>query len=315
MPENKPLVTCVITSYKRNKETVRRALDSVLSQTYAPLEILIIDDNRGEGSEVYSGALRELSEGRENVTVIKTENGHGAQRARNTGIENAKGKYVAFLDDDDEWLPEKTAVQVELLENNPEAGLSYSRGYLIDNTFDPPRIGQFIRGENLTFDELLLSDRIGTTTQAVIPKTVFEKVGMFDEALPARQDYEMWLRITREYKSIWSPQLLYRYYKEKGKEQLSHNWEKCVKGYEIIYDKYREDIEKSRGARFNFVFHIAHHLMEGANVTGDRQLKKRAVKKYAEAFVISPYLFLVQGSYVIRKVRRKIKAFFIRIKN
>ncbi len=102
MEKENPLVTCVITSYKRDKETVKRALDSVISQTYRPLEVLIIDDNRGEKAEEYSKGLQEIAEASDLVQVLKTENGHGAQRARNTGIEHAGGKYVAFLDDDDE---------------------------------------------------------------------------------------------------------------------------------------------------------------------------------------------------------------------
>ena len=310
-----PLVTCVITSYKRDKETVKRALDSVLSQTYSPLEIFIIDDNRGEGAEEYSRGLREIAKGKENIRVIKTERGNGAQRARNTGIEKAQGKYIAFLDDDDEWLPEKTGIQVKLLEENPDAGLCYAKGYLIDNTFNPPRIGCFKRGEDLKYEDLLLSDRIGTTTQAVIPKAVFEKVGMFDESLPARQDYEMWLRITKEYRTVWSKEILYKYYKEPGNDQTSHKWEKCLKGYELIHEKYRQDIDKNSSAKFNFVVHTAHHLMEGASATGDRSLKLRAVKEYIRSFFISPVAFLTQGKYFFRTVWRKIKFFLKRLRN
>ncbi|MCR4591442.1 MAG: glycosyltransferase [Lachnospiraceae bacterium] len=306
MDRDNPLVTCVITSYRRDKKIVERALNSVLSQNYSPLQILIIDDNRGEGAEDFSRGLLEIAEGKENVSVIKTENGHGGQRARNTGIDHAEGRYVAFLDDDDEWLPEKTAVQVALLEENPEAGLSYCKGYLIDNTYDPPRIGTFKSGDNISFEDLLKSDSIGTTTQAVIPKKVFDDVGGFDEAFPARQDYEMWLRITKKYPTAGSREILYKYYKEKGNGQVSHKWEKCVKGYELIHEKYCEDIDKSRAARFNIVFHIAHHLLEGASLTGDGKLKKQAIRDYIRSFFISPSCFMVQGFYFLRTKKRRL---------
>ena len=305
MDNTRPLVTCVITSYKRDKETVKRALDSILNQTYSPLEIFIIDDNRGEGSEEYSKALSELSGLSDKVQVIKTERGHGAQRARNTGIEHANGKYVAFLDDDDEWLPEKTEVQIGILLSNPDVGLCYSRGYLINEAFDPPKITEFKSVHNATYEDLLIEDGIGSTTQAVIPREVFDKVGMFDEKFPARQDYEMWIRIAKSYKTMGSDKCLYKYHKKPGTGQVSHKWKNCLKGHELIYEKYKEDIDKSRKAKFNVVFHEAHYLSEGANAEKDPALKLKAVFKYIEAFFTSPSRFFVQGKYRLRKIKRR----------
>ncbi len=102
---DKPLVSCVISSYKRERETVLRALRSVLAQTWADTEIIIVDDNRGEGSQEYSAILKSLEGLSEKVRVIPSEGGHGAQWARNTGIRASKGSFIALLDDDDEWLP------------------------------------------------------------------------------------------------------------------------------------------------------------------------------------------------------------------
>jgi len=307
MDDTRPLVTCVITSYKRDKETVGRALKSVLQQIYSPIEVFIIDDNRGEGSEEYSKALSELSDLSDKVQVIKTERGHGAQRARNTGIEHANGKYVAFLDDDDEWLPEKLETQVPILEGDPEVGLCYSRGYLINEAFDPPRVTEFKSVKNASYEDLLRDDGIGSTTQAVIPKVVFERVGKFDESFPARQDYEMWIRISKSYKTAGSDKCLYKYHKSKGTGQVSHKWRNCLKGHELIYEKYKEDIDRIRDAKFNVVFHVAHYLNEGANAEKDPSLKLKAVIKYLEAFFTSPSMFLVQGRYRLQKMKRNRK--------
>ena len=304
MEANDPLVSCVITSYKRDKETVGRALKSVLQQTYSPIEVFIIDDNRGEGAEEYSRGLSELQEPSGLVSVIKTEKGNGAQRARNTGIEHSNGKYVAFLDDDDEWLPEKLETQVPILEGNPEVGLCYSRGYLINEAFDPPRVTEFKSVKNASYEDLLRDDGIGSTTQAVIPRSVFDKVGMFDESFPARQDYEMWIRISKSYKTAGSDKCLYKYHKNKGTGQVSHKWKNCLKGHELIYEKYREDIDKDRDAKFNVVFHVAHYLNEGANAKKDPALKLKAVLKYIEAFFTSPSKFLLQGKYRLQKIKR-----------
>ncbi len=305
MAETRPLVTAVITSYKRDKEIVKRALDSVLAQTYSPMEILIIDDNRGEGAESYSKGLLELAGASDRVQVIKTENGHGGQRARNTGIEHAKGKYVAFLDDDDEWLPEKTEEQVRLLEEDPEVGLCYSRGYLINEAFDPPKISEFKSVKSATYEDLLIDDGIGSTTQAMIPKPVFNEVGLFDESLPARQDYEMWIRIAKCFKTKGSDKCLYKYHKGKGTGQVSHKWKNCLKGHELIYEKYKEDINKSPEARFNVIFHVAHYLSEGADAEKDPKLKLKAFGKYIEAFFTSPSKFFLQGKYKLIQLKRR----------
>ena len=131
MTGERPLVTCIVTSYRREKRIVGRALDSILAQTYSPLEILVIDDNRGDNAEHYSEGIMELISGRTGITVIKTENGHGGQYARNTGIRYAKGEYIAFLDDDDEWLPEKLEKQVKLLNEHPDCGMCYTDGYRV----------------------------------------------------------------------------------------------------------------------------------------------------------------------------------------
>ncbi len=307
MVPDRPLVTCVITSYKRDKETVGRALRSVLAQTYSPFEVFIIDDNRGEGAEEYSRGLSELGELSDLVSVIKTERGYGAQRARNTGIEHSNGKYVAFLDDDDEWLPEKLEIQIPILESDPEVGLCYSRGYLINEAFDPPRISEFKSVKNATYEDLLKDDGIGSTTQAVIPKAVFDKVGMFDESFPARQDYEMWIRISRSFKTAGSDKCLYKYHKAKGTGQVSHKWKNCLKGHKLIYEKYKADIDKIRDARFNVVFHVAHYLNEGAKAEKDPGLRLKAVLKYIEAFFTSPSQFLIQGQYRLQKMKRNRK--------
>ena len=100
------IISCIVTSYKREKHIVKRALDSILSQTFENYEILLIDDNRGEGSETFSEALKELCSLSERIRLFKTEGGHGAQCARNTGIRHASGKYLAFLDGDDYLEPD-----------------------------------------------------------------------------------------------------------------------------------------------------------------------------------------------------------------
>ena len=308
MSDERALVSAVITSYKRDKDTVGRAVKSILSQTCPVIEILIIDDNRGKGSELFSKGLLEVKELSEKIQVIPTEGGHGAQYARNTGIRHAKGKYIAFLDDDDEWLPEKVEKQVKCLMEHPEAGLCYSDGYRIDERTDPPIKG-IIHGHNFvpnaTYRELLHEDRIGTTSQAMIPVATFEKVGMFDTDMPARQDYEMWLRISRSFPVIGIPEGLYQYHKAHDAGQITLNWRKNVEAHRLLYKKYREDIIKDRDARFNVEFHIAHYMREGASQEKSLKIFICALGHYVRSLFISPQWFLIQGKYRLEHEKKK----------
>ncbi|MCR4909448.1 MAG: glycosyltransferase [Lachnospiraceae bacterium] len=302
-----PLVSCIITSYKREQEIVVRAVTSVINQTYLNTEILIIDDNRGEGAARYSDALEALKAFSEKITVYPAENGHGAQKARNTGIRHARGEYIAFLDDDDEWLPDKLEKQLDLLIKKPETAMCYCNGFLVketgagSDTYQIWEQGQF--RETVTYADMLEQDYIGSTSQAVIRKAAFEVCGMFDESLPARQDYEMWIRLSRSFSLSGVSRPLYRHYLSREGDQISRKWRLCMEGHDIIYRKYREDIEKSRAARFNIVFHRAHYYMMGMQEQGF-SCAIRAFFWYIGAFFTSPKHFLEQWKIKVRDSRR-----------
>ena len=307
-----PSVTCIITSYRREKRIVGRALDSILAQTCTPLEILLIDDNRGDNAGHYSDGLNELASERTGIAVYRTENGHGGQYARNTGIRHAKGEYIAFLDDDDEWLPDKIEKQVKLLDEHPEVGMCYTDGYRVyDDIINSKRelIHSNYFKESLTFRELLHEDRIGSTSQAMIRRSTFDTVGGFDTDMPARQDYEMWLRISRSFPIMGIKEGLYLYHRNSDEGKITHNWRKNVEAHRLIGEKYREEIKGDRSAEFNVVFHIAHYYKEG--FFAEKLWKTRiiciisAFSYYLKSFIKSPSYFFRQAGYMIDSIRRK----------
>ena len=126
-PNKAPRVSVVIPTYKRPKE-LKRAVSSVLSQDYDDLEVIIIDDNPPE-SETKAATEAAVASMRGPIIHLKNEQSLGGGGARNRGIENARGEYIAFLDDDDEWLPGKLKPQVELLDSLPETVCSIDTGF------------------------------------------------------------------------------------------------------------------------------------------------------------------------------------------
>jgi len=307
-------VSAVITTCRRKIHIVERALNSVLAQTCPPVEVILVDDNRDdeEGRQLSAALLSlveklsagEAAKGEGGIPIIKvkTQDGkHGAQAARNTGIHRSKGELIAFLDDDDEWLPEKLKLQRELLLKRPDAGMCFCRGYRVNQAFDPPYVNDFQGAafkEEVTYSELLRGDCIGTTSQAMVRRSVFEKVGDFDEELPARQDYEMWIRIAGDFPIVGCPEYLFNYYKNGVGVQITKNWDNCIKGHSVIYRKYKKDIDSDPAAKFNVIFYMAHYHM----CKGD---KAGMIKYYIQSFFINPAEFWKKGVLKLKTMKKE----------
>lgn len=199
------LVSIIIPVYKAEKY-VAKTVNSALEQTYKNIEILIIDDGSPDRSlEI----CQQLTDPR--ITIISQQN-RGLPGARNTGIRYAKGKYLAFLDADDLWLPEKIEKHIEHLENSPAVGVSFSRSAFIDGSGQSLGIYQIPKLENITPTLVLCRNPISNGSAAVIRRKVFQDIKFqdnlygavenfyFDEQLNHSNsdatDVECWLRIT-----------------------------------------------------------------------------------------------------------------------
>lgn len=238
------LVSVVITTYGRTFEKIQRSINSVLKQSYKNIEIVLIDDN--DNNSFFRNDIKNKINSYKNIIYIQNEKNMGAQISRNLGILNSRGKYIAFLDDDDEWISTKISKQLEIFNNKKNVGLVYCKGYTVIEENNEKK--DYVTSKNffkeVTFKELLYGDRIGTTSQALINKNVFGIVGMFDPDQPARQDYEMWLRISKKFRCIGIDEPLFKHYIHSG-EQISKNNVKAIKGLENIYFKYKKDYDKN----------------------------------------------------------------------
>jgi teichuronic acid biosynthesis glycosyltransferase TuaG len=192
-PHSKPFadVSVVIPAY-RAAATIGRALESVVCQTLPPLEIIVVDDGSEDGTyeiaESYENKLTDIP-----LKLFRQPNG-GAGRARNKAIQEASGKYIAFLDADDEWLPEKTAKSMAYFEKQDYVLIAHN-GWIVDG--DTQLLNdccQRFQSRSDPFISLYKKGYIDTCT-VIARREAILAVGGFDESLPNAQDFELWLAL------------------------------------------------------------------------------------------------------------------------
>src|SRR5262245_58115192 len=229
-------VSVIIPTYNR-AACLTLALASVLNQTYQNFEIIVVDDASTDGTADVVGGLADARIAYVRHDVNRGKVGAGAA-ARNTGIARARGSYIAFLDDDDEWLPEKLARQVAVLETSPRSvGAVYTGFVKIDQAtgqiverITPTRRGTISR-------DLIAENCVGTPSTVLVRNECFQKVGLFDESMAFGEDYDMWIRIAREFEFDYIDEPLVRY--AVHDVQLSaQNYERKISGLEAQLRKH-----------------------------------------------------------------------------
>lgn len=227
VPSN-PKVSVIIPTYNSLKY-LSETVESVLNQTYSDFELLIVDDGSTDQTVQWTGEL-----GDSRVRVISQAN-QGVCVARNTGIANANGEYIAFLDHDDLWEASKLEKQVCRLDAEPNIGLVHTWMALVDDR------GKFI-GRIMTSDaegdvwQQLLEKNTIASSSVMVRRSCFEKVGMFSPAreLYSVEDWEMWIRIASQYPFavIREPLLSWRQHPNNG----SKNWRAMEKAYSLVIE-------------------------------------------------------------------------------
>lgn len=199
-----PKVSVIIPTYN-SAHFIIEAVDSVLAQTFTEFEILVIDDGSTDNTkEVLAEKYGD------SIQYFYKENG-GVSKARNFGIENAKGKYVAFLDSDDAWIPEKLEKQILALEKNPDKKACYSSFYLCDEKLNPLEINRSERKSDALTDLILIGNVVATPSTVIAEKGLFEQVGGFDYELSQCADWEMWIRLATKTEFIYLNEPLLKY--------------------------------------------------------------------------------------------------------
>ena len=236
-----PKVSVILPTYNR-AEFLRSAIESVLKQTYTDLEIIVSDDKSTDHTEEVVRSFKD-----ERIKYIRNKGNKGVSAARNSAIMASKGEYIAFLDDDDEWLPDKLKRQVEVLDHSrPNTCGIHSNLLVIDKTtgniipFDP--VTKKFKGNLL--NQFSIGDPIRTST-VIIRKRCLDEIGLFDETISYMEDRDLWVRLSINWDFEYISKSLIKYYVH-GNAQLSQNLDAQTAGQEKILERYPHLFKKNK---------------------------------------------------------------------
>jgi glycosyltransferase involved in cell wall biosynthesis len=224
------LVSVVIPTYNR-EYIISEAINSVLNQTYQNFEILVVDDGSTDKTKEVVENIKDPR-----IRYICQHNA-GPSAARNNGIRNAKGDWIAFLDSDDIWLPEKLGKQIEVINSSDDRlGIvtCWSLNCYYKNNLPVEEVNISIATNSQEFIRGLILDPssvITGTNTIIIRKTSFEKVGLFNEDVRAYEDWDVWFRVATNYDFKCVNEVLAHNRTTNGSLSLSTNLDEVKKGY------------------------------------------------------------------------------------
>lgn len=199
-------ISVIIPTYNRGNFT-KEAIKSILAQTYKDFEIIVVDDGSTDDTKELVQAFGDQ------VRYLYQEN-KGPSAARNLGILNAKGKYIAFCDSDDRFLPTKLEKQVDFIKNNPSCRFLYTWYYNVNEKGEITKLRKPLTCKNQEHLQYCLFTRKFTirTSTLLVHKSCFDKVGFFNENFWYSQDWDMWLRLAAYYQGYCLEEPLSEYW-------------------------------------------------------------------------------------------------------
>ena len=240
--ENKYKISVVIPTLNRIN-TLQRALDSVIDQTYKAAEIIVVDNGSSDGT------LKFLREQYPKITIL-TENKIGVSSARNKGIKKSINQWIALLDSDDAWHPRKLEIQTSMLDSAlKEYNLIHTDEVWFRNNKHINQMKKHKKQGGYIFERCLSLCCISPSS-VLFKKNILDKVGLFDESLPVCEDYDMWLKICSSEEVLFAQdKLTYKY--GGHKDQLSKSYwgmdrfriksiENIIKNFDLTYNQKKQ---------------------------------------------------------------------------
>ena len=295
-----PLISAVITTRNR-VELLKKAIIGVKSQTYGNIECIVVDDASTDGTCSYCKTLSDII-----YIRIGPGESRGGNYARNIGVKEAKGDFIAFCDDDDIWLPQKIELQYNIISRNLDIGLIYcgrknicivgKDKYMIDILPDKRNKGDISRKIMYAIPCL--------TSTIMVRSFVLKDVGLFDENMGFWQEYELLIRIAQKTKFDFVDQcLVYYLCDENSKTRLTNKYYEWLSTVRYVHVKHKELYERmSLFEKIMYKFMVVSERKNRSKRAGVEGLKyKRIISCYYLSFVIVfPFLFFrkIQKYYV-----------------
>jgi len=285
-------VSVIIPTYNR-AHLIGRAIQSGLAQTYRDFEIIVVDDGSTDDTE---SVVRGFEDGR--IRYVRLPENKGGNAARNAGIEAAGGRFIAFLDSDDEYLPARLEKTVPVLAAAPErVGVVYSN-FLIT------RGGYLTRGVSGDIYAHELQYNYVSVCGALIKRECLAG-NPFDEELPAFQDWELWIRLAKQYHFLYVDEPLFVWHcEDDGPERTSRNIEKLVTANRMILEKHGADLSRYPKIYAQLLYNIGHNLCKMRDVKAGRRYLRKSLACYPKGVkpAVAWLLSLGGGQFYTRTV-------------
>lgn len=289
------LVSVIIPTYNR-EDLIIRSIESVLHQTYRNLELIVVDDCSTDCTEI---KIREIHDDR--LKYRKLRENSGACVARNVGIKQANGEYIAFQDSDDVWHPNKLEIQIsEMKKEKTEISFCNMNQYYLD----AKKLKVFPKNCKKKFLEYndLLSQALISTQCLVAKKECFDNV-KFDPNMPRLQDFDIAIRLAKRYKILHVDKELVDTYIQD--DSISSNPGKGKRALNLIWEKYQDDFQKNSLARRNWHELMAGYLMDRGEDPSN-EFKEALKSKYSTRNLIKYILARSNLLNFARSLRKKI---------
>lgn len=298
---NNPLVSVIIPAYNRG-HLIRKAVDSVLNQTYDNIEIIIVDDCSTDNTKE---VILNIDDHR--VKYLKNETNSGPSYSRNFGIKHSVGDYIAFLDSDDEYYPSKIRKQIDYLLNQDDQNCVIYCGVEFYDYETRNNIGSNIVRKNIV--ENFKSGNYFLTPPMVtvfMSKTIIQEVGGFDDRLFANEDTELAIKLSRKNKYLLIEENLVKV--TRNHESLMSNSKNYIRAREIIYEKHRDFL--SDNINFNLCKQIANYYIIIGYYKKAKSYISQSLNYRANDFATLVQLFLIRlfPSVIGKIYKRKYKS-------
>ena len=278
-------VSIIIPAYNA-ESTILETIESVQKQTFSDWELIVIDDGSTDRS------LEILSTVTDSRLMVFSYKNAGVSVARNRGISHAKSDFIAFLDADDLWTPDKLELQLAALKKHPEAGVAYSWTMNMNSTGDTFYSGDKVYFQGNVYVELLISNFIANGSNLLIRREAIESIGEFDPNLIPCEDWDYYLRLASEWHFVLvpKPQILYR----QSSRSQSAKVDVMEKGYLAVINKAFKVAPRELQLLKNKSLANAYQYFTGiqlASITNTKQLRQAAHKLW-KAISFEPQILL-----------------------